>query len=128
MITPDLMALLIEQATPFDVEIVDNWMFLYATHPFDSLDPGVYRRIFQILDTVGTRIVGQTTFFSDPHLGPMPIEPPQTGWHFTPNPALFGEHSPDGTRLRPKSQLPGCTLRSASLHFWSWLWPSLRPC
>ena len=28
--TPDLMALLIDEAAPFDVEIVDDWMFVYS--------------------------------------------------------------------------------------------------
>jgi hypothetical protein len=108
--TPDLMALLIDEATPFDVEIVDTWMFLYATHAFDPLDSSLYGRIFHILDTIGSKVVRQTSFFSDPELGPMPNEAPAQGWHFVPNPALFGEKSPTGTRLKPKSQLPGLYL------------------
>jgi hypothetical protein len=36
--TPDLMALLIDEAAPFDVELVDDWMFVYASHPFDMTE------------------------------------------------------------------------------------------
>jgi hypothetical protein len=108
--TPDLMALLIDEATPFDVELVDTWMFLYAQRAFDPLDSSLYRRIFQILDTIGTKVVGQTSFFTDPELGPAPSMAPVQGWHFVPNPALSEDDSPTGTRLKQKSQLPGLYL------------------
>jgi hypothetical protein len=109
ILTPDLMALLIDDAAPFDVEIVDRWMFLYVARPFNSMDPAVYRRIFQILENVGTTIVGQTSHFSSPELASMPalVPPPTPGWHFVPNPELFGNAGPPGTRLKPKRQLVG---------------------
>ncbi len=34
--TPDLMALLIDDAGSFDVEIVDDWMFIYSPHQFPA--------------------------------------------------------------------------------------------
>jgi hypothetical protein len=108
--TPDLMALLIDEAAPFDFEIVDKWMFIYSSRAFHPLDENAYRHIFQILDNLGTKIVRQTSSFTDAALGPAPVKTPATEWHFTPNPALFGENSPPGTRLKPKSQRPALIL------------------
>jgi hypothetical protein len=108
--TPDLMALLIDETAPFDVEIIDDWMFLYAPGPFDPMDVNLYQRIFRILETVGNKAVSRTSYFTDPALGPVPVVAPAKGWRFVPNPALFGEQSPTGTRLKPKSQLPGLLL------------------
>lgn len=63
--TPDLMALLIDNAAPFDVEIVDDWMFVYSSTAFKSTDPSVYQRLFRIVDTVGTKTLSQTDRYVD---------------------------------------------------------------
>ncbi len=67
--TPDLMALLIDNAAPFDVEIVDDWMFVYSARPFTSADPAVYQRLFQIVDTVGAKTLTQTDRYVDERIG-----------------------------------------------------------
>ena len=67
--TPDLMALLIDEAAPFDVEIVDDWMFVYSSRPFPSLDPAVYARLFRIVDTVGAKALAQTDRYVDQRVG-----------------------------------------------------------
>jgi hypothetical protein len=67
--TPDLMALMIDEAAPFDVEIVDNWMFVYSPKPFASRDPHVYQRLFRIIDTVGAKTLSQTDRYADDRLG-----------------------------------------------------------
>lgn len=67
--TPDLMALLIDNAAPFDVEIVDDWMFVYSARPFNSADPAVYQRLFQIVDTVGKKTLSQTDRYVDERIG-----------------------------------------------------------
>ena len=63
--TPDLMALLIDDAGSFDVEIVDDWMFIYSPHPFPALDARNYARLFNIVQTVGTKTVSQTANYHD---------------------------------------------------------------
>jgi hypothetical protein len=63
--TPDLMALLIDDAGSFDVEIVDDWMFIYSPHPFPVLDARNYARLFNIVETVGTKTVSQTANYHD---------------------------------------------------------------
>lgn len=67
--TPDLMALLIDNAAPFDVEIVDDWMFVYSATPFPSTAPGVYQRLFRIVDTVGAKTLTQTDRYVDQNIG-----------------------------------------------------------
>jgi hypothetical protein len=67
--TPDLMALLIDNAAPFDVEIVDDWMFVYSSRPFPSTAPGLYQRLFQIVDTVGAKTLSQTDRYVDEKVG-----------------------------------------------------------
>src|SRR6185503_477837 len=58
--TPDLMALLIDEVAPFDVEIVDDWMFVYSNTQFRTGDASLYARLFRIIDTVGAKTLTQT--------------------------------------------------------------------
>ena len=67
--TPDLMALLIDEAAPFDVEIIDTWMFVYAAHPFDLQQPTVHQRLWRIADTVGKKTLSQTERYADERVG-----------------------------------------------------------
>ena len=63
--TPDLMALCIDNAAPFDIEIVDKWMFVYSASPFDMSTGHIYQRLFGIVDTVGAKTLTQTDRYSD---------------------------------------------------------------
>ena len=72
--TPDLMALLIDEAAPFDVEIVDNWMFVYSNGAFPPLQVGLYERLFRIIDTVGAKTLRQTARYQDDRLVAAPFE------------------------------------------------------
>ncbi|HEV7740911.1 MAG TPA: hypothetical protein VGO65_00690 [Pseudolysinimonas sp.] len=67
--TPDLMALLIDEAAPFDVEIIDDWMFVYSNTGFTTGDPALYARLFRIIDTVGAKTLTQTDRYVDEHVG-----------------------------------------------------------
>lgn len=67
--TPDLMALLIDEAAPFDVEIVDDWMFVYSSKKFDPTSPALYQRLFRIIDTVGAKTLAQTDRYVDERIG-----------------------------------------------------------
>jgi hypothetical protein len=67
--TPDLMALLIDEAAPFDVEIVDDWMFVYSNAAFRTGDAGLYARLFRIIDTVGAKTLTQTDRYVDARVG-----------------------------------------------------------
>ncbi|GAA2086424.1 hypothetical protein GCM10009840_25060 [Pseudolysinimonas kribbensis] len=63
--TPDLMALLIDEAAPFDVELVDDWFFAYSSRRLDMSAPGTYQRLFRIIDTVGAKTLHQTEHYRD---------------------------------------------------------------
>ncbi|HEU4849202.1 MAG TPA: hypothetical protein VFS93_02195, partial [Terrimesophilobacter sp.] len=63
--TPDLMARLVDEAALFDVEIVDDWMFLYSASPFDLADATTLARIFRIVDTVGAKTLDRTERYAD---------------------------------------------------------------
>jgi len=59
------MALLIDEASPFDVEIVDDWMFVYSNAAFPPAQPAVYQRLFRIVETVGAKTLTQTDRYQD---------------------------------------------------------------
>lgn len=66
--TPDLMALLIDEAAPFDVEIVEDWLFVYSKRPLGA-DESVWSRMFGIIDTVGAKTLDQTHRYADQRVG-----------------------------------------------------------
>jgi len=63
--TPDLMALLIDQAASFDLEIVDDWLYLYSRKPFDMLSRKPYELLEQLARTVGAKSVRRTSRYVD---------------------------------------------------------------
>ncbi|HEY8590079.1 MAG TPA: hypothetical protein VIL55_11065, partial [Naasia sp.] len=67
--TPDLTALLIDESGDFDVEIVDDKLFVYSSTPFDLLNPATYERARRILDTVGAKTLRQTARYADERIG-----------------------------------------------------------
>jgi hypothetical protein len=67
--TPDLMALLIDEAAPYDVEIIDRWLFVYAARPFPLADPHTYQRLLRIVATVGRKALSQTDRYRDERVG-----------------------------------------------------------
>jgi hypothetical protein len=69
--TPDLMALLIDDAGTYDVEIVDDWMFLYSPHVLPPLSVATYEHLFNIVQTVGNKTVSQTANYHDDRVGSM---------------------------------------------------------
>jgi len=63
--TPDLMALCIDEAAPFDIEIVDDWMFVYSPRAFTMDDPQLLARLFRIIATVGSKALRGTDRYQD---------------------------------------------------------------
>jgi hypothetical protein len=63
------MALLIDEAAPFDVEIVDDWMFVYSTVALRTGDAAMYARLFRIIDTVGAKTLTQSDRYVDERVG-----------------------------------------------------------
>ncbi len=69
VLTPDLMALLIDEAAPFDLEIVDEWLFVYSAKPFPLADAATYQRLLRIVTTVGSKALSQTDRYVDERIG-----------------------------------------------------------
>ncbi|RUR03048.1 hypothetical protein [Labedella endophytica] len=63
--TPDLMALCIDEASAFDIEIIDRWLFVYAARPLRMSDPEVQRRVFRLIDVVGAKALGRMERYAE---------------------------------------------------------------
>jgi hypothetical protein len=62
--TPDLMALFIDRLGTYDVEIVDDTMFVYGSR-FDLLNPRTYDWLTELVDTVVARTLRRTERYTD---------------------------------------------------------------
>jgi len=72
--TPDLMALCIDEVAPFDIEIVDDWMFVYSPRAFAMDDPRLLARLFGIISTVGGKALRRTDRYRDERAAvPFPV-------------------------------------------------------
>ena len=49
LFTPDIMARFIDNAAALDVEIVDDWLFLYGKRRFSTLDPATWAWLFSVV-------------------------------------------------------------------------------
>jgi hypothetical protein len=49
LFTPDIMARFIDNAAALDVEIVDDWLFLYSKRDFSTLDPATWEWLFSVV-------------------------------------------------------------------------------
>jgi hypothetical protein len=63
--TPDLMALLIDETGDFDVEIVDEWFFVYARGGWDLANGTLWRRLDRIRHVVGAKAITQTDLYAN---------------------------------------------------------------
>ena len=63
--TPDLMGLLIDETGDFDVEVVDEWFFVYARGGWDLSNATLWRRLDRIRDIVGAKAITQTDLYAD---------------------------------------------------------------
>lgn len=100
--TPDLMALLIDDASAFDVEIVDDWMFVYSPHRFPTLSEPTYARLFNIVQTVGNKAVSQTANYHDDRVGSLSA-------NFV---------APQGQRLRHGTSILAMVIAGGFAAFW----------
>ena len=112
--TPDLMALLIDNAGDFDVEIVDGWMFVYSATPFTMTDPAVLRRLFTIVSTVGAKTLKQTEHYRDERMLPAGSGAGNR------TAASIGEVAPEGRRLKFKNGWVGVVVIIAFALLWVW--------
>ncbi len=63
--TPDVMATLVDDVRNYDVEIVDDDMYLYSTRPFDLNDKQVLSQLIGLASTVDDQIRKQAAHYAD---------------------------------------------------------------
>jgi len=73
--TPDVMALFIDRLGTYDVEIVDDTMFVYGSR-FDLLNPRTYEWLTELVETVVARTLRRTERYTD-ELAALDVDPAQ---------------------------------------------------
>ncbi|AZS38680.1 hypothetical protein CVS47_03339 [Microbacterium lemovicicum] len=68
LFTPDIMARFIDNAAALDVEIVDQWLFLYAKRDMSTLDPATWAWLFGAVGALLDKLA-QWGRWRDEHLG-----------------------------------------------------------
>src|SRR5690606_27767455 len=102
--TPDLMAILIDEAAPYDVEIVDDWMFVYSRTPFDLAHRPTLERLFRIVETVGAKTLRQTVRYADERIGDFSAD----------------IVAPAGARLKRGVSIVAVLVAVAAFALWAW--------
>lgn len=65
---PDLMSMLLDATVDFDIEIVDQWMFLYTPSKIDLTEAGTWNLLGDIEATLGARMAEQSGRYADRRL------------------------------------------------------------
>lgn len=63
--TPDVMQTLIDEGRHYDMEIVDNELFIYSNVRFDFLSESQLTSLMKIIDTIGSEILAQARRYRD---------------------------------------------------------------
>lgn len=68
-LTPELMALLIDSGAKFDVELVDDKLFIYSSKPFKLEAQEAVQRIFELVSSIGAEFQENTQRYADANVG-----------------------------------------------------------
>ncbi|QAY73229.1 hypothetical protein ET445_07585 [Agromyces protaetiae] len=82
--TPDLMELLMREVPGWNVEVVDEWVFLFGEGHFRPLAPETWERLFRVVGVVGPKLLSRTSRYRDERLVPPGADPLQA-FSSTPN-------------------------------------------
>ena len=64
--TPDLMALLVDMAHAFDVEIIDDNLYLYTRGGVATMaEPAFMQRMFAIMQSIGEKLQQRSEYYAD---------------------------------------------------------------
>ncbi|RKS90263.1 hypothetical protein DEU37_1589 [Microbacterium sp. AG790] len=74
LFTPDIMARFVDHAAALDVEIVDDWLFLYATREASTLDPATWAWLFSVVAALLDKLA-QWERWRDERLAPSALDP-----------------------------------------------------
>lgn len=104
VLTPDVMALLIDRAQTLDLEVVDDWLLLYSRFPHALTDPAWWERVGRVVQTVGARVVDRAARQLDDVDGGLP--------------ASTVLHGPDGPAPDVRRPWRRRALRVAAVGIW----------
>ena len=65
ILTPDVMHTLITHARDFDVEIIDDDIYLYGSRPFDLAYAETWKHLLSVISTVNPEFTSQTDYYAD---------------------------------------------------------------
>lgn len=63
--TPDFMSLLIDQVSQFDIEIIDDQLFIYIPKGLHMNDPAMMRRLFSVIAALQSKTLTRTDSYRD---------------------------------------------------------------
>jgi hypothetical protein len=67
--TPDVMAAMVDYGQEYDIEIVDDELFIYSGNHFALDKQEFYKRILKIIDAIGSEVIAQTDYYTDERVG-----------------------------------------------------------
>ena len=117
--TPDLMALLIDEAANLDVEIIDDWMLVYSKSKLDFTDPHALRRLFTIVDTVGAKTANRSSRYADDRMtGESPDDLAHQGALGVASRLSHNQIAPQGSRLKQQAPVLVIVITVAVVGVW----------
>lgn len=118
LFTPDIMARFIDHAGQLDVEIVDDWLFLYTRRDVSTLDPATWAWLFSVVSALMDKLA-QWGRWRDERLAAGVTSPVAAGTSPAPLPvAQPGVVTPPPIAPAPRGvAAPGQRLRKG----WSWV-------
>lgn len=63
--TPDVMLALVQHASNYDIEIVDDNLYLYSSKPFDLLRADAWKHLISLISTISPEFESQTDYYAD---------------------------------------------------------------
>lgn len=133
LFTPDIMARFVDNAAALDVEIVDDWLFLYAQRDLSTLDPATWEWLFSVVRSLLDKLAqwerwrddrltdAATTRAAASGGAALPFAAPTSA--LTPPGTLTTPPvgvAPQGRRLKSRFSVFGAILVVGFLAIWAW--------
>lgn len=67
--TPDVMAAMVDHGREYDIEIVDDELFIYGSKHFKLDQPQFYEHMLAIINAIGSKLLDQTDYYADERIG-----------------------------------------------------------
>lgn len=101
LFTPDIMARFIDSAAALDVEIVDDWLFLYTQRGVSTLDPATWAWLFSVVGALLDKLEQWERWRDDRLAAVSATDPELVGSSPAPTPASALPFAAPTSQLRP---------------------------